>query len=92
MNRTGCVLSAAHPNPILLSYRWFSDHLEADSDYGIRTPLTAPIVPDETATQEIVVRCPSAAGRYELSLTFVQEQVVWGDTLDIEHRIPVEVR
>jgi hypothetical protein len=91
-NHTDHVLSAAHPNPILLSYYWSSQASPDDFDFGIRTPLTAPIPPGETATQEILVRCPDVKGRYQLALTFVQEQVTWGVSLGIEHRIPAEVQ
>lgn len=92
-NRTDRVLSAAHPNPIRLGYRWIPSAapLDGDAEYGIRTPLTAPIYPGQRATQGILVRSPAQAGRYELCLTFVQENVAWGDALGVAHHVPVEV-
>jgi hypothetical protein len=67
--------------PMLLSYHW----LPATGDgfitfEGERTPFSAAVLPDATATVGVRVRAPRYPGRYRLEWDLVQEGLLWFST------------
>ena len=62
---------------ISASYHWLDERGNAIIWDGIRTPLTSPVAPGESASLEIVVRAPMPPGSYGFELDLVAEHRAW---------------
>jgi hypothetical protein len=72
------------PYPVYISYRWRQTakspefpHLE-----GIRTRLPKTLAPGESLRCRIELQSPDIEGEVKLTITMLQERVVWFDELD----------
>lgn len=64
--------------PINLSYHWLSDAGEMRIFEGVRTPIPeGGVGPGQTVDAELMVKAPDQAGSYMLTLTIVQDNVMW---------------
>lgn len=59
-----------------LSYQWLDKNERVVRD-GVRTPLTVPLQPGDSATMPIVVEPPFWTSRYHLRVSLVQEGCSW---------------
>jgi hypothetical protein len=77
-NNSSVELKSRSPNPVHLSYHWYSAHGELVTFDGIRTPIP-PILPGGNRDLEMNVSAPSGSGKFRLRVTLVQELVRWFD-------------
>lgn len=82
VNRGSAILIGAPPNPVNLSWRWFSADGSKLIAEGDRIALPRSLPPNETVTGEFRLRLPTEAGDYLLRASLVQELVHWFDDLD----------
>lgn len=72
------------PFPVFLSYRWKqsgTSGITTISD-GIRTRLPSVLPPGSSIRIRMEIQVPDVYGEYVLSISLVQEQVVWFDDLE----------
>jgi hypothetical protein len=63
--------------PVNLAARWVQPRSGLELTQRPRWPLSTPVPPGETITQEVILRAPQAGGEYELIWDMVQEHVIW---------------
>ena len=93
-NRGSALLVTAPPYPVLLSYKWNDRATGAlVPGHALRTPLPATLPPGQSIEVDVFVKVPTAGGRYDLTLTGLQESVHWFDEVDPSsaYRTSVEV-
>lgn len=78
-NQSNYQLSSRAPNPVHVSYHWFDSAHSVVVFDGERTKLPTSLMPGDERQMEATIVAPSAAGRYVLRLTLVQEGVAWFD-------------
>jgi hypothetical protein len=67
--------------PFHVSYHWFDDTATRVVHYdGLRTKLTAPVSPGESARIPLQVRAPARPGQYTIGWDVVQEGRLWFST------------
>jgi Domain of unknown function (DUF4915) len=72
-------LASVLPYPIYLSYRWIDDAgLQID---GARIVLAQALLPGGSASYEIDLVSPDLPGTYDLSISLVQEEIIWLEDL-----------
>jgi glycosyltransferase involved in cell wall biosynthesis len=64
-------------HPVNLAYHWLDHDGEAVDFEGVRTVLSMPVAPGETAELEVHVEPPPQAGDYLLAIDLVEEGVGW---------------
>ena len=64
---------------IRLSYRWSSSAGTPIVADGFRSPLPAPLEPDETCIAPVIVAAPDDTGEYVLEVDLVHEHIRWFD-------------
>jgi hypothetical protein len=72
-------LASALPYPVYLSSRWIDD-AGAPID-GTRIVLAQALLPGGSASYEIDLLSPDLPGTYDLSMSLVQEGIVWLDDI-----------
>jgi hypothetical protein len=72
-------LASVLPYPVYLSYRWIDD-AGAQID-GARIVLAQALLPGGSASYEIELLSPDLPGTYDLSISLVQEEIVWLEDL-----------
>lgn len=72
------------PYPVYISYKWKRTATSPEFPHleGIRTRLTKTLAPGESIRCRIEVQPPDIDGEVRLTITMLQEQVVWFDELD----------
>ncbi|MDP9442272.1 MAG: FkbM family methyltransferase [Actinomycetota bacterium] len=79
--------------PVHLSYRWADEAGSQLAGEGHRTRFSEPLAPAGRAILLMTLELPPQPGRYELTVTLVQECFAWLDQIDptCALRLPVEV-
>jgi hypothetical protein len=73
-------MSSRAPNQVHVSYHWLDEEGSRVVLFnGERTRLHSPLMPHDACEIQAFVVAPSAAGRYVLRVTLVQEGVAWFD-------------
>ncbi|HTH59872.1 MAG TPA: sulfotransferase family 2 domain-containing protein [Paraburkholderia sp.] len=73
-------LASRGPHPVNVSYHWLkADRSRAVVFDGERTRLPGSLMPGDDRNMQVSVTAPSAAGRYVLRVTLVQEGIAWLD-------------
>jgi hypothetical protein len=91
-NEGNATLVSAPPNPVHVSYQWrdpASGELRLE---GMRTTLTKPLAPGETAEVTLRLLTPWQPGEYLLLITPVQELVAWFADVDPANALELSVR
>jgi hypothetical protein len=72
------------PYPVYISYRWRRTAKSSEFPHleGIRTRLPKTLAPGESLRCRIELQSPDIEGEARLTITMLQEQVVWFDELD----------
>jgi len=73
--------SSAPPNPLFLSYHWFTERDETCLFDGWRSEIRPVLTPFSGRRYRMHIAAPPAPGRYKLRVTLVQEYVRWFDEL-----------
>ena len=81
--------NATGANLVDLAYHWYDASGKAAVWDGMRTALTANVVPSATIVVNAQVRAPSAAGTYMLRFALVKEGVAWFDPEPAAHSVAV---
>lgn len=77
-NQTTQTLHSAMPYPVRLSYLWQAmDEPSRERLTGGRTAIRPTALPFTRSWQAVRVVAPSEPGRYQLTITLVQEMVAW---------------
>ena len=77
---------------VRLSHAWYPAGADLTTRDGLRTDLSAPLAPGETATLTVTVTAPNAPGDYRVVFELVQELVAWFDTKGASQlEVPVTV-
>lgn len=85
-------LVSTPPNPVHVSYQWRDAASGAVFMEGMRTTLTKPLPPGETAEVTLRLLTPWDPGEYRLRITPVQELVAWFGDIDPENALELTVR
>jgi hypothetical protein len=94
-NRGSALLVTAPPYPVLISYKWNDGTTGALlPGLALRTQLPATLPPGQSIEVDVYVKVPTTGGRYDLTLTGLQESVHWFDEVDPSsaYRASVDVR
>ena len=75
---------SAPPNPLFLSYRWFTEQGELNVFEGWRSEIRPALEQFSTKRYRMHILAPAVPGRYTLRITLVQELVHWFDDLPLE--------
>ncbi|TAK37073.1 MAG: glycosyltransferase [Chloroflexota bacterium] len=75
--RTWSGSGPSSPQPISLSYRWYTDDGASAMGEASRSPLPADIEPGQALELQIEVHAPEIAGRYILAPDMVEGQSTW---------------
>ena len=78
-NVGSAALASVLPYPVYLSYRWIDD-AGAQID-GARVVLSQALLPGGSAAYEIDLHSPEQPGSYDLSISLVQEEIIWLEDL-----------
>lgn len=86
-------LVSAPPNPVFLSYKWLDVELGRFPDDRVarRTPLPSSLAPNAGTATVVRILAPTTPGRYQLSITLVQEHVAWFDEIHPCNGVTAEV-
>jgi SAM-dependent methyltransferase len=77
-NNSSAELKSRNPNPVHLSYHWYSEHRHLVAFDGMRTPI--PLTPPGCVRDiSMHIIAPPECGRFMLRATIVQELVCWFD-------------
>lgn len=92
-NRGTEVLASAAPFPVVCSYRGADAVGTPLEQEGLRTPLPFALAPGDAVTLPVRIEAPDQPGTYTLTVTAVQEGIVWFDDVDPTNAtsFPVEV-
>jgi hypothetical protein len=69
--------SHAAKQPVKLSYHWVDEKAAIVEFDGIRSNMPHALAPGAAVRAAMVVRTPSAPGRYILQIDLVEEHVTW---------------
>jgi hypothetical protein len=72
-------LASVLPYPVYLSYRWIDD--AGTQIDGARVVLSHALLPGGSVSCEIDLQSPDLPGTYDLSISLVQEEIVWLEDL-----------
>ncbi len=64
-------------NPVCVSYRWVSDNGDVRIEEGRRSPIGKLVPKGQTAVVTTLIAAPERAGRYQLHLDLVRENMAW---------------
>jgi hypothetical protein len=82
-------LASVLPYPVYLSYRWIDD-AGAQID-GARVVLSKALLPGGSASYEIDLHSPDLPGAYDLSISLVQEEIIWLEDLALANGLRFRV-
>ncbi|HEX4805469.1 MAG TPA: DUF4915 domain-containing protein [Conexibacter sp.] len=89
-NRGGAVLPMAHPHPVHVGARWFTDDGEVVAQHE-RAELVRSVPPGATVDGTIMLTTPAHEGALVLRLSPVQEFVRWFDDVDPANGVQARV-
>jgi abequosyltransferase len=91
-NTGDATLVSTPPNPVHVSYQWRDPDSGEIQLEGMRTTLTKPLAPGDTADVTLRLLTPWEPGEYRLRITPVQELVAWFGDIDPSNALELTVR
>jgi len=76
------MLTSEYDNPFVLSYHIVDSAGNVIVKDGIRTKLESDIYPGETYEMEMRIDAPAIPGEYILQISYLHENLIWGEKLD----------